>query len=84
MLLIDNNLSPRIARVLQDTYQGMVHVADIGLDEADDLVIWEYAKDENLDLLTKDGDFKDLQQLHGYPPKIGLDQKWKCVNQLYH
>ena len=48
----------------------MIHVADVGLDEADDLKIWQYAKENKLDILSKDADFNDLQQLKGYPPKI--------------
>lgn len=70
MFLIDNNLPPRLAVVLKDVYEGLVHVADVGLDEEDDLKIWQYAKDNELDILSKDADFNDLQQLKGYPPKI--------------
>ena len=70
MLLIDNNLSPRLAIVLKETYQGIIHVADIMLDEADDIKIWEYALNNNLNILTKDADFNDIQQLQGFPPKI--------------
>lgn len=70
MFLIDNNLSSRLAVILKDDYEGLVHVADVGLDEEDDLKIWQYAKDNELDILSKDADFNDLQQLKGYPPKI--------------
>lgn len=70
MFLIDNNLSPKLAIVLKETYHGIIHVADVMLDEADDIKIWKYATDNNLNILTKDADFNDIQQLRGYPPKI--------------
>ena len=41
-LLFDQNLSPRLTRLLADIYPESIHVRDVGLREADDLVIWEY------------------------------------------
>lgn len=43
MILIDNNLSPRLVSVLKTTYEGIIHVADVGLDAEGDLVLWDYA-----------------------------------------
>jgi predicted nuclease of predicted toxin-antitoxin system len=38
-LLFDQNLSPRLPRLLDDIYPDSVHVRDVGLRDADDLMI---------------------------------------------
>ena len=70
MLLIDNNLSSRLVGQLRDSFPNCVHVADIGLDDKDDFIVWNYAVENDLHILTKDGDFNGLQSLKGFPPKI--------------
>jgi predicted nuclease of predicted toxin-antitoxin system len=47
-LLFDENLSPRLVRLLHDLFPGSVHVRDIGLKAADDPVVWKYAQDNAL------------------------------------
>jgi predicted nuclease of predicted toxin-antitoxin system len=42
-LLFDQNLSPRLPGLLSDLYPGSVHVREIGLAEATDTAIWNYA-----------------------------------------
>ena len=51
---------------------GAEHNADLYqlMDAADDLVLWAYATDNQLSMLTKDADFNHIQQLNGFPPKI--------------
>jgi len=39
-LLFDQNLSPRLLRLLADIYAESVHVREIGLRDAGDLEIW--------------------------------------------
>lgn len=70
MLLIDNNLSPRLVKFLAEVFPGLMHVEDVMLGEAEDQVIWQYAAQNKLDILTKDADFNDIQRLRSYPPKI--------------
>ena len=70
MFLIDNNLSYKLAPSLRSLFPGILHVAEVSLDEEDDLPIWKYAAHHNLHILTKDADFNDIQNLNGYPPKI--------------
>lgn len=43
-LLFDQNLSPRLPRLLVDLYPDSVHIREIGLRDATDTQIWEYAK----------------------------------------
>jgi len=40
-LLFDQNLSPRLTRLLADIYSESVHVREVGLREADDVAIWQ-------------------------------------------
>ncbi|MEP6685912.1 MAG: DUF5615 family PIN-like protein, partial [Verrucomicrobiota bacterium] len=39
-MLFDQNLSPRLPRLLSDLYPGSTHVREIGLRDATDLAIW--------------------------------------------
>jgi predicted nuclease of predicted toxin-antitoxin system len=70
MFVVDNNLSPKIAAALRGAYPGILHVADVMLDEKADAEIWEYAQAHGLHILTKDRDFKDIQATRGAPPKV--------------
>ncbi len=64
--LIDVNL-PRYLAVW-DTMD-YIHQADIN-DEWKDSKIWEYAKANNLTIITKDSDFADLILFREPPPKV--------------
>jgi predicted nuclease of predicted toxin-antitoxin system len=69
-LLFDENLSPRLPVALADTYPGAVHVHGCGLGSSDDSAIWQYAKDNNFTIVSKDSDFQERGVLHGQPPKF--------------
>lgn len=69
-LLIDHNLSPRLAQHLQASYPGSMHTMELGLDKAPDRWIWEYAATNGFSILTKDTDFQQLSILRGAPPKV--------------
>src|SRR6266436_8334078 len=68
-LLFDQNLSPRLTRLLADIYAESVHVREVGLRDADDLEIWEYAKAHGYAIVSKDSDFQQRSLLHGAQPK---------------
>lgn len=70
MLILDNNLSPRLIAELRDTYVGILHVCDVGLDDKSDIEIWQFAEKHKLHVVTKDKDFKNIQAVRGWPPKI--------------
>lgn len=70
MILIDNNLSPKLAGHLRDVFPGIVHVQHFGLEAADDFEVWAYAAANNLHIITKDKDFNSLLMLKGFPPKV--------------
>jgi hypothetical protein len=53
-LLFDENLSHRLARLLEDLFPNSIHVRDVGLEAADDPLVWEYSKDNGLILVSKE------------------------------
>lgn len=69
-LLFDENLSHRLVRLLADLFPESVHVRDIGLKSADDLLVWSYAEENDLMIVSKDSDMHDRSFLFGYPPKV--------------
>jgi predicted nuclease of predicted toxin-antitoxin system len=69
-LLLDQNLSHKLVRQLEQYFPGTEHVKILELDRVDDLRIWQYAKDKGLTIVTQDADFELLAQLRGFPPKI--------------
>jgi predicted nuclease of predicted toxin-antitoxin system len=69
-LLFDQNLSPRFPRLLADIYAESIHVREVGLRDADDFAIWQFAKAEGYAIVSKDSDFQQRSLLHGAPPKF--------------
>jgi predicted nuclease of predicted toxin-antitoxin system len=69
-LLFDQNLSPRLPRILADLYPDSVHVREIGLRDATDTEIWDYAKQHGFAIISKDSDFQQKSVLYGHPPKL--------------
>jgi predicted nuclease of predicted toxin-antitoxin system len=77
-LLFDHHLSPRLAIRLSDIYPDSNHVYTLGLDQAPDREVWEYARREGYLIVTKDADFSDLCILLGFPPKIIWIRRGNC------
>ncbi len=69
-LLFDQNVSPRLCQSLGDIYPGSVHVRQVGLRDADDAAIWEYAELNGFVIVSKDSDFQQRSLLYGSPPKF--------------
>ncbi len=69
-LLFDQNLSPRLPRLLVDIYPDSIHVREVGLRDAEDFDIWQYAKAHGYAIVSKDSDFQQRSLLHGAPPKF--------------
>lgn len=71
--LLDENISYRLVRQLNDYVPDTLHVSRTGLARpAKDIQIWEFAKRNNYTLVTLDEDFQDLANMYGFPPKIVL------------
>ena len=80
-LLFDQNLSPRLAGRLVDLYPDSAHVSDFGLDQAQDLAVWDHARLEGFLIVSKDSDFNELSLLHGFPPKVVWIRRGNCTTQ---
>ena len=78
-LLLDENVSPRLVAALRDVFPGAVHVRDIGLSRATDAVIWDYARDHSLTIVSKDSDFHQLSFVRGPPPKVIWIRRGNCT-----
>lgn len=69
-LLLDENLSPRLLRQIDDLFANSIHVRSVGLKQRPDREIWEFARSNGFAILTADADFLDLADSLGYPPKV--------------
>ncbi|WP_426490833.1 DUF5615 family PIN-like protein [Hymenobacter sp. 102] len=69
-LLLDENISWRVAAYLRPHFAEVLHVRDVDLDNSPDTSIWRYAQQHGFHILTKDEDFIRLLFAHGFPPKI--------------
>ncbi len=81
-LLFDQNLSPSLVRLVGDLYQGSVHVGEVGLRDADDAAVWEYARQNGFVIVSKDSDFQARSLLYGSPPKFIWLRVGNCTVQL--
>lgn len=69
-LLFDENLSRRLVARISDLFPNSTHVAYENLLQAPDQTIWEFAKLNNLSIVTADADFYELATAFGSPPKV--------------
>ncbi|MEO6443731.1 MAG: DUF5615 family PIN-like protein [Gemmatimonadaceae bacterium] len=69
-LPFDENLAARLVPLLREDFPDSLHVrAALGPAATDDQ-IWEYARDAELVLVTKDEDFQRFSVWRGFPPKV--------------
>ena len=78
-LLFDHNISPRLVARLSDLYPQSNHVYLIGLDQASDEVVWQYARENEFIIVTKDLDYNELVILRGFPPKVVWIRLGNCT-----
>ncbi len=64
--LIDVNLPSRFSIWASEEYEHVVHIND----ELRDSEIWEYAKENDLTIVTKDTDFSDMIMISVTPPRV--------------
>ena len=67
-LLLNENLSRRFVPFLHAYYPGSNQVVLLGLEKASDREIWQYAKNHDYVIVTKDSDYHELSILYGAPP----------------
>ncbi len=81
LMLFDQNISPRLVDRLADIYPGSIHVSTLGMGNAMDIEIWQYAHDHDYMIVTKDADFSELGVVKGFPPKIIWIRRGNCSTQ---
>ena len=69
-LLLDENLSPRLARRLSDVFPGSTSVVELRPPPVSDERIWEHARQAGFTIISKDNDFEPMALLRGHPPKV--------------
>jgi len=77
-LLLDQNLSPRLARTLAAIYPDTTHVRGVGLQAADDDTVWAYASEHGFVIVSKDADFHQRSFVLGLPPKVVWIRRGNC------
>jgi predicted nuclease of predicted toxin-antitoxin system len=77
-LLLDQNLSPRLARTLAAIFPDTTHVRDVGLQAADDDTVWAYAAEHGFVIVSKDADFHQRSFVLGPPPKVVWIRRGNC------
>jgi predicted nuclease of predicted toxin-antitoxin system len=80
-LLFDQNLSPRLTHRLADLYPGSDHVFELDLDRADDIEVWEHAREKGFLITSKDSDFNELSVVQGFPPKVVWIRRGNCTTR---
>ena len=79
--LVDAQLPPALARWIADQGHQASHVFDIGLQSADDPMIWERARKESTVIISKDEDFVDHWLLSAEPVQLVWIRKGNCSNR---
>ena len=69
-LLFDHNLSPKLVNRLGDLFPNSNHVYYLNLDQVEDRLVWQYARENNFTIVTRDSDYNELLILLGFPPKV--------------
>jgi predicted nuclease of predicted toxin-antitoxin system len=76
-LLLDQNLSYRLLAGLEAAFPGSSQIHRLRMEHADDGVIWQFARENDFAIVTKDSDFYERSLVHGFPPQV----VWlKCGN----
>ena len=78
-LLFDNNLSKKLPSLLNNIFPDSIHVADIDKEHDSDINIWNYAKENDFTIVSKDWDFYYLNSSFGSPPKLILIIRGNCT-----
>jgi len=80
-LLFDENLSFKLATRLSDVFPDSLHVRDVGMQATVDPVVWDYAKDNDFVIVSKDADMHDMSLVLGSPPKVVWLRLGNCSTQ---
>ena len=79
--LVDAQLPPALAGLLCDLGHEAVAVREVGLREAEDGPIWQYALEHGVAIVTKDEDFPERSLRSPAPPQIVWLRIGNCSNR---
>ena len=66
---------------LADMYPNSMHVMRLGLERSLDTEIWDYARQHDFMIVTKDVDFSEFSLVQGFPPKVIWIRRGNCSSQ---
>lgn len=69
-LLFDQNLSHKLVQRVDDLFPYSDHVRNLNMKSAPDSMIWQFAKENDFVIVSKDSDFQQRSFLYGSPPKV--------------
>ena len=69
-ILLDQNISYRLVKIISQQYPDAKQVRELGLENATDIEIFEFAGKNGYTIVTFDSDFCDLNNLKGFPIKV--------------
>ena len=70
-ILLDANISWKLVNILTPVFGECNHVDYIGFTmPAKDAQIWNFARENEYIIITKDNDFLNLLEIKGFPPKV--------------
>jgi predicted nuclease of predicted toxin-antitoxin system len=81
-LLLDENVSDKIVERIADLFADSTHIKAVGLKEADDSAVWEWAKQHGFTIVSKDTDFYQRAILRSHPPKFIWLRVGNCPTSL--
>jgi len=80
-LLFDENLSPKLSILLRDLFPGSAHLRECGLKGCPDQIVWQFARENDFIIVSKDSDFRERSLLYGNPPKVVWLRIGNCSRQ---
>jgi predicted nuclease of predicted toxin-antitoxin system len=83
-LLFDGNLSHHLVDNLSDFFPQSTHIRNIGLAKAPDEAVWQYAKENDFIIVSKDADMLELSIILGPPPKLIWIRRGNCSTSAIH
>ncbi len=78
LLFFDAMLSARLVNYLANVFPGASPVELVGLDRATDREVWEYARNHDFIVVTKDEDFSEMALVLGAPPQVVWIRRGNC------
>lgn len=80
-LLFDENVSPKLPRLLVTLFPGSTHARECGLRGFPDEDVWKYARANGFTIASKDSDFQQRSLLYSHPPKLIWLRIGNCTTQ---